>query len=183
MIQKEYHKICRLCKVKFTSEKIQDKFCSLKCRFLFNVDKTKNGCWQWTSYKDWKGYGHFYLNGKHVKAHRFSYKFFKKEEIPKGKIVCHTCDNPSCVNPGHLWIGTHKDNADDKMKKGRFTYMRGEKSKRSTLTNKQALEVFRMSGTHQDIADKFKVGKHVISDIKRKKTYKEIHYEIVPSER
>jgi len=75
-----------------------------------------NNCWEWMGRKA-RGYGVLWAQ-KMIKAHRFSYLFYKGQ-IPKNKIVCHSCDNPSCVNPNHLWLGTHKENAEDRDKKGR----------------------------------------------------------------
>ena len=95
--------------------KISDK--DLK-RFWDNVDrKFKNECW---IYGIGNNYGDILINGKKIKAHRFSYELHKGK-IPKGMNVCHTCDIPACVNPNHLWIGTQKDNMQDKIKKGRYS--------------------------------------------------------------
>ena len=96
-------------------------------RWLAKVDvKTdKESCWIWRGSKYRGGYGHFrrYLNGKWTmgKAHRFSYEYHYKKSIKEmeGFLVCHTCDNPSCVNPHHLFLGNTKDNIADKVKKGR----------------------------------------------------------------
>ena len=100
-------------------------------RFLKKIRKT-NECWIWTAALDKDGYGVFRYKNKEkykYKAHRFSYEFFIGE-IPKGKLVCHTCDNPPCVNPYHLFLGTRKDNTQDMLKKGRSklgkTYKRKE---------------------------------------------------------
>lgn len=76
------------------------------------------GCWLWTA-KKWKdGYGYFMKEGKAQAAHRYMYALYKGN-FDKNLHVLHTCDNPSCVNPEHLWLGTQKDNMQDMHKKGR----------------------------------------------------------------
>lgn len=94
-------------------------------RFMENVSvpKIASNCWIWTGKKDRKGYGlmHAYReNGEpfNTGAHRISWSLFRGK-IEPGKIICHHCDIPVCVNPAHLFIGTHKDNVDDMYKKGR----------------------------------------------------------------
>ena len=86
-------------------------------RFWDKVDKTGE-CWIWTAYTKTDGYGQFKFDGKMRGAHRMAW-LLTNGEIPDGMLVCHTCDNPSCVNPNHLFLGTNQDNADDKMNKGR----------------------------------------------------------------
>lgn len=89
----------------------------LEQRFWSKVDKTGQ-CWIWTAAKN-KGYGIFSIGKKNKFAHRVSYELFYKSSID-GILICHKCDNPSCVNPQHLFLGTHHDNTMDAMAKGRM---------------------------------------------------------------
>ena len=89
-------------------------------RFWAKVDKSGD-CWLWTASKTKEGYGYFRFDGAMRKAHRMSW-LLTNGEIPEGMLVCHTCDNPSCVNPKHLWLGTNRDNMDDMNAKGRHVF-------------------------------------------------------------
>jgi len=79
---------------------------------------TESGCWLWTDYLVSGKYGHLTVNYKTLAAHRVSYELHVGE-IPEGLCVCHRCDVPFCVNPDHLFLGTHKDNTQDMLKKNR----------------------------------------------------------------
>jgi hypothetical protein len=115
-----------------------------KSYLLSRIDvNEKTGCWDWKAYKDKYGYG-VWCTGSHqsntrryIKTHRLSYEIFKGS-IPDGKLVCHTCDNRSCVNPDHLFCGDWNDNVQDMVSKGRnkiiINPMKGSKNGKSKLS-------------------------------------------------
>lgn len=108
--------------------------------FNKRVDKT-NSCWMWTGAKDKLGYGRLSL-AKNIKvgAHRFSYALTFGID-PADLCVCHRCDNPGCINPEHLFLGTHKDNSDDKFLKGRAAPQHGQNNGASKLTEEAVEEI------------------------------------------
>ena len=116
------------------------RFLTLEQRFWQKVDKLgPDECWEWTGAKHPKVYGHFMVGPDLWTAHRFVYDW-QVEEIPDRMHVLHHCDNPSCVNPKHLFLGTNTDNVADRHAKGRSgtTMGRpGEKNSMSKLTQKQ----------------------------------------------
>lgn len=85
---------------------------------LARTKKLPNGCWEWQGRLLWAGYGSVGWKGKNCRVHRVVYEEMVGT-IPKGLVVCHTCDNPRCCNPSHLWIGTMLQNTRDKISKGR----------------------------------------------------------------
>ncbi len=90
-----------------------------------NLVETDSGCWEFVGGRTGSNYGVLYVgNGTCVSAHRLSYEI-EYGPIPKGMFVCHTCDNPPCCNPNHLFVGSLQDNKVDEVSKGRHVY--GEK--------------------------------------------------------
>lgn len=98
-------------------------------------------CWDWPFKKTQKGYGQIRVNGKVVYAHRAQYEYHVGP-IPEGMVIRHRCDNPSCVRPSHLELGTHKDNSMDAQERGRTA--RGSRHGGSRLTEAQ-VELIRTS--------------------------------------
>lgn len=91
---------------------------TIKIKFFERVIKNKDSCWEWIGYKDKDGYGLYGFSGFTIRTHRFSY-LIHIGAIPIKLCVCHSCDNPGCVNPKHLWLGTNRDNVLDALQKGR----------------------------------------------------------------
>ena len=87
-------------------------------RFFSFVDYAENGCWTWRGALSPKGYGSFSVKGRGIRAHRWSYEYFR-EPIEPRNFVCHHCDNPSCVNPFHLYQGTASENNSDMIERER----------------------------------------------------------------
>lgn len=132
-------KIIRTCPEKFCLNPKHLKIETLAERFLKYVEKTES-CWIWTGYFGTTGYGQFSVRNRCRKAHRVSYELFKGK-LQKGLLVCHSCDNPKCVNPDHLWTGTPSDNMKDKVQKGRANVPFGSAHSKSILSEKQVLEI------------------------------------------
>lgn len=145
--------------------------------FWSKVDKTSNpnGCWEWTGPKMPAGYGKFYYNSLFEYSHRYSFTL-SNGPIPPGLVICHRCDNPSCVNPEHLFLGTYKDNAQDCLKKGRhkFGQLKGSKNASAKLTEDQVLKIRESNKRYKEIATEYGVSEHCISEIRRRITWKHI---------
>lgn len=98
------------------------------------------GCWEWTGRRSRRGYGEFDVNGGRVQAHRMAWAL-AHGPIPHGLLVCHSCDNPACVRPDHLFLGTQSDNMRDMAAKGRHAYPSGEAHPQARVSDEQADEI------------------------------------------
>ena len=147
-------------------------------RFWSKVEKT-DGCWVWTGHLNRKGYGTFaFSSGNPVLAHRLAYEL-EIGEIPKELCVCHKCDNPSCVRPDHLFLGTIAENNADMHAKGRASggSNPGEKCPLAKLTSDQVLEIrsrFNYRGGGKAAATAFGITVGTAHLILRRKTWKHL---------
>ena len=155
--------------------KVMERLCK---KFIVSA---KESCWNWTGYKTPKGYGILVVGGKDIKAHRLSYEIFVGK-IPDGKCVCHKCDNPSCVNPYHLFVGTIQENNIDRDTKaiqsiGR-KYVSGSLHGNSMLNENDVIEIRRLwkTGRHtqKEIGKMFSVSSSNIYLICKRKAWTHI---------
>jgi hypothetical protein len=190
-------KICECCENEYKTYQRNQKYCSRSClgvaksnpdtpkteyilRFLRLVnDKVPlNGCWLWQGGKSGSeryDYGNFKYKGKTQKAHRVSYLLFRGD-FPQELDVLHTCDNPECVNPWHLFLGTHTDNMTDMMKKGRGNKPFGTRMAASVLNEQQVLEIRTAysPGNGVKLKEKYGVSSTTISKIIHRQSWKHV---------
>lgn len=131
------------------------------------------GCWEWIAGLTLSGYGAFKAAQMQMRAHRYAYTLYVGE-IPKGLLVRHKCDNPKCVNPDHLELGTAKDNTDDMILRGRRNDPVGERAGSAVLTAEQVISIFNDPRTQVAIAKDYGVGQRAIGKIKRRERWKHI---------
>jgi len=155
----------------------------LKNNSVLNHD---TGCIEWTGALH-RGYGRNAFRDEEGKwfskyVHRVAYEEYV-EQIPSGMCVCHRCDNPKCINPEHLFLGTNKENTHDKINKGRENYspVRGEKSGQAKLTEKQVIlikQLYNYGITQKKIASEFGVAPLAIRSIVNGKTWRHVKWAI-----
>lgn len=134
--------------------------------------KRADGCWLWVGFRDLNGYGRLNVDGVPVIASRLSYQLHYGE-IPDGKHVCHKCDNPPCVNPDHLFLGTPKDNTADMINKGRDRRrgLPGVSHHAARLTDEIVRFVRCSDMTDAEAARKFDVSRATIHAVRHRKTW------------
>lgn len=164
------------------------KYCSLSCAYIgmygdlntrFWAKVNKSGeCWEWTAGADKQGYGRIRIEGKGILAHRFSYEQ-ANGPIRDGALICHHCDNPACVRPSHLYAGTPKDNARDRMERGRVVSGNhaGEANASAKLTREQVVSMrseMDDGRTCADVASEYGVSPNHASQIKNRKRWSHV---------
>ena len=149
-------------------------------RFWNKVDRAGlDECWEWNAGKSSGGYGTFFVDGKSVSAHRLAWQF-EFGEIPNGdrigsSCICHSCDNPGCVNPAHLFHGTQKENMVDRELKGRGNRLSGECNPNSKLSDLDVMhirELLNVGCMQSEIAKALGVSDCAIWNIKHGKSWK-----------
>lgn len=166
----------------YPSKQGRSRFCSRVCqnggplpvRFWARVRRSAD-CWEWQGAIDHKwGYGQISVAGKMQLAHRIAYKL-AYGSLPDDLLVCHKCDNPRCVRPDHLFLGTSTDNAHDKVRKGRQADHHGEKNPHAKLTSEQVQAIrtrFAQGGIRPiELARQYGVTNTTISMIVRGQTW------------
>jgi hypothetical protein len=140
----------------------------LEERFWEKVDKREpDDCWLWTATKNGNGYGQIRVNNRYQLAHRVSLHLAGRLSLDSELKACHRCDTPGCVNPGHLFLGTQRENIRDAVTKGRMQferaadhYVRGARHGRAKLSEKEVREMFRLRSEgllHRELAQRFGV--------------------------
>lgn len=144
-----------------------------------SMPEPNSGCQIWLSRsRNPYGHGQMGVNGKTIMAHRVAW-ICAHGHIPAGMLVLHRCDTPGCINPNHLFLGTHQDNEDDKVRKGRqargekLAHPRasGEKNGNSKLTANEVRAIRAMNAPQRRIAEQFGVTQAIISKIKRNEVW------------
>jgi hypothetical protein len=191
-------KICRRCGVEFYRERkhyasIWPKtfFCSRSCAHkkdhkpLTRADierrvtpEPNSGCWLWLGSSNKFSGKHtpraiVWWNGKHQNAARVAWMIYKSE-IPAGMHVCHKCDNPMCVNPDHLFLGTARDNVLDMFSKGRAPRKRGEESAVSKLTEGAVKAILTDPRTNAELAIIYGVTRTAIWAVRERKVWRHV---------
>jgi hypothetical protein len=183
-------KTCEFCAAKFRKPSKQAlwqwrarRFCSHACasksqlvpvedRFEHRaMPEPNSGCWLWLGALNKKGYGIVNSGRGSNLAHRVSFLLYKGE-IPTNMKVLHRCDNPCCVNPEHLFLGTPADNSEDMITKGRSSY--GEKHYNAKLTEQDVLSTLNSGESSGSLAAHFSVSVWAIHDVRNNRTWKHL---------
>lgn len=160
------------------------KHAPLQQRFWRYVQPQESGCWHWQGALNEHGYGVIGRGARGtglVKAHRLAFEIASGQHLRRDQLVCHHCDNPACVNPAHLFVGTHRDNTQDCWRKGRGSQPPvhlGSKNHSAKLHEGLIAQVFglRAQGlTTYQLADVFSVSRTAICAVLNRKTWRHVH--------
>jgi len=183
------------CRKEFTPRPCQIKtgnglFCSMNCvrhykkncwiiRLLEKVLVNEKGCWEWQGAKcggqkkDGAKYGLFNIGVKLIMSHQASYLYFYEIDPRSLKLqVLHKCDNPVCINPSHLFLGTHQDNMDDAVRKGRMNF--GEINGQTHLTSQDVKAIYHDPRGLKEIGEAYGICPASVWNIRTEKTWKHI---------
>lgn len=152
---------------------------SLEERFWRFVDKKTDGeCWNWTGNLV-AGYGRISLGARKdgaIGSHRFSWELHNKQSIPSGMVVMHSCDNPLCVNPNHLSVGTYKDNTQDMIAKGRKVTVAplGTENGKALINEEVVKEIRASNLSHAELGRQFNVSPNCIRGVRIGRTWNHV---------
>ncbi len=141
-----------------------------KLDFYTSYEPT-SGCWLWFGPEHTKGYGRLQMRKRNLYAHRLQWERFNGP-IPIGLEVCHKCDTPPCINPEHLFIGTHAENMQDSRRKGRSNLNRGASHPRALFTEDQVRAIRKDKRSGSKIAKEYGGTRWTINDIKAHRTWR-----------
>lgn len=130
-------------------------------------------CWEWNATRNKNNYGYIAIDRIPKLAHRVAYQLYI-EEIPEGVCVLHRCDNPACVNPRHLFLGTLSDNTKDCIEKGRGNRPVGEKHYKALLTVKDVLDIRSSTLSVKELAQRYNVRPNTIYHVRDRTKWKSV---------
>jgi hypothetical protein len=141
-------------------------------RFWSKVNRRgPDDCWEWQAgLRGTLGYGQFWHDGTNRNAHRVAY-LLERGPIPEGLVVRHQCDNPACVNPAHLELGTYAQNSADMVERGRQNSPIGERHGQRKLTEQQVMEIRSSNEPQQALAVRYGMTQTAIGSVRRGKTW------------
>jgi len=131
-------------------------------------DVTETGCWEVRGSRHKSGYGKIEVSGKSTSTHRVAYELWVGP-IPDGLIIRHRCDNPPCINPEHLEVGTHADNVKDMLERGRTNWNLGDSNPASKLTDQDVRDIRESDERTADLAQRYGVTPSYMSQIRHGK--------------
>ena len=182
LCQKHYRRVQRNGKIVPKSGFKKDSDLSPLEKFELSFEPvTESGCWIWKGAGNGQGYGRFFYNNRRRMAHVASYEFYRGI-IPKGILVCHKCDNPVCVNPDHLFLGTIYDNNADKVTKGRHACQKAYTNSNAKLSKDDIIrlvELFNKGYGIEKLVTEFKVSRSTVQRSIRKYSENGIYSDLI----
>lgn len=137
--KKHYHKFLYL--GKFKNKRIRIIGSPIHRIISRVITNKKTGCWEFQGYLNHKGYARTTINYESTYVHRYMYEYYNEIKLRSGECVCHSCDNPRCVNPKHLWLGTVQDNINDRDMKGRHKPACGSRNAKSKISDELRMQI------------------------------------------
>lgn len=138
-----------------------------------SMPEPNSGCRLWTAHVNEDGYGIMWWAGEMQKAHRLSW-MAHRGPIPDGLEVCHHCDVPSCIEESDLFLGTHQENIDDMITKGRGRWLRGSNHASAILNEEMVQQILRSERPQRELARRFGVSKSTIAMIKMRRIWRHV---------